>query len=51
MSNLRASVLQSLLLAAQARYHDPDLLLSRILLARLAANIPNSPLRRVALTH
>ena len=28
------------LLAAQARHHDPDLLLSRILLACLAANIP-----------
>jgi hypothetical protein len=30
------------LLAAQALYQDPDFLLSRILLARLAANIPNS---------
>ncbi len=30
---------------------DPDLLLSRILLARLAVNIPNSSLRRVALAH
>ena len=38
------------LLAAQARYYDPDLLLSRILLDRLAANISNNSLRRVALT-
>ena len=36
------------LLAAQARHHDPDLLLSRILLACLAANIPNRSLRRVS---
>ena len=37
------------LLAAQARHHDPDLLLSRILLACLAPNIPNRSLRRVVL--
>ncbi len=39
------------LLAAQARHHDPDLLLSRILLACLAPNIPNRSLRRVVLAH
>ena len=39
------------LLAAQAQHHDPDLLLSRILLACLAANIPNRSLRRVVLAH
>ena len=39
------------LFAAQPRHHDPDLLLGRILLARLAANIPNSSLRRGVLAH
>ena len=34
-----------------ARHHDPDLLLSRILLACLAPNIPNRSLRRVVLAH
>ena len=32
-------------------YEKPDLLLSRILLACLAANIPNRSLRRVVLAH
>ena len=46
-----AAQLGDAVLAAQARHHDPDLLLSRILLARLAANIPNSSFRRVVLAH